>query len=770
MRLFFKHLLRDVSRFPLQIVLIILTLSVSACVGVGAFKTQRIFVERAYWIADTENELGDIVLTPGASDMRMIFDSDVDSLLGEGDRMFGEFRISAFTKDNAGNDFIVSVSGADLTVADSFFEFVYTDYGSFTEENLSSSAVISQSAAEETGKAVGDTFTLTFLGNELTYTVQAIAENGTLFKECDVLIPISSLQRVLSCHVPSITLLGEAFTPYTRMLIKLGDIGDADAMMQKIRQSENLQHCGATLRTTESTVTDMRILAQTGSVFLISSVLIILCVLLCLTCLRLLGGKRRQDYALFSVCGASERQINAMRLCETLFYSLIGAAIGIPLSKYIVDWVCSLILLPDKEYTVGIDGVLFGLVLSVALSMLCSAIHIAKLRSDTQSERLAFEESEKKRGPLAAILLILAVAVLFALSFVIKNGTKALVCSAVIFVLVIFSVIYVPTFSKAIARGVSRLLEKRYLGKEALVFRAIENNYSLRHVGMIVTVSLTLMLSISLCQSAASEMLSLISGGVKYENVVLNSDPSIAAHIKENYSADGICELRAYSDAILDGKHVVFAVSAYGDTDKLLNDAIAHEFPRGQKIVISRAIAKLCGVKLGDTVSFSVDGNEYFLEVANIVHNKALVVFFDAKALGIRPDMCAFDLTDTVSQASLREYLELNGASLTASDSIFARANKTGQAFILIIRNALYASVFLTLIGVINSVLSSYRRRRHEFDLLSLCGMSRREKAARTIAELVCTVVISLLLALPLIAVSFTALEIGASSFGLTIF
>ena len=774
MRLFFKHLIRDASRFPIQIVLIILTLSLSTCIGVGSFKTQRIFIERAHWLEDTESEMGDIVLTPGASDMRMIFDSDVEDMLSQGDRMLGEFRISSLTKDREGKDFIASVSGADLEAADSFFEFTYVRYGAFTTENINSSAIISKSAAQEMGKGIGDTVTLTLLDNELSFTVQAIAENESLFNECDIMIPIASLQRVLARYVPAIALLGEAFTPYTRISVKLGDVGDAESLLQKIRQNENLRHCGVERREISSTLTDMRILAQTGSIFLISSVLIILCVLLCLTCLRLLEGKRRQDYALFSACGASDAQINTMRLGETLLYSLVGAAIGIPLSKYIIDWICSMVVLPDKEYTLGVDGAVFGIVLSVVLSLLCTVIHIIKLRSDTQSERLAFEEAEKKRGVLPEIALLLLSVVLFTLAFLIKNETKAIVCSAIIFVIVLFAVAYAPILSKAIARFCSRLLEKMKLGKELLVLRAIENNYSLRHLGMILTVSVTLIISIGMCQSAASEMLSLINGGIRYGNVVLNSDPSVAAHIKETLNAESVCEMKVFSDAILDGEHVVFAVSAYGDTDSLLNADINGEFPEGNKIVISKPIARLCRVEIGDTLSFKVNGNEYSLEVSNIIQNKALVVFFDAKAIGIRPDMCAFELAqDRRSDEdvnALREYLELNGATLTTPDAIFGRASKTGEAFILIIRNALYASVFLMLIGVVNSAISSYRRRRREFELLSLCGMSCSQITVRVLSELVCVAAVSLLIALPILAVSLTALELGASSFGLTLF
>ena len=167
MKLFFKHLLRDALRFPLQVILIILTLTFSVTVGVGAFKTQEMFIERAFWLESTGTRLGDIVITPGASDMRMIFDSDVESLLGEGDRMFGEFRISALTRDASNSDTVISVSGADLESADTYFESEYAEYGIFTTENLTSSAIISENAAKELGKGIGDSISLSFLNQEL---------------------------------------------------------------------------------------------------------------------------------------------------------------------------------------------------------------------------------------------------------------------------------------------------------------------------------------------------------------------------------------------------------------------------------------------------------------------------------------------------------------------------------------------------------------------------------------------------------------------------
>ena len=774
MKLFFKHLLRDALRFPLQVILIILTLTFSVTVGVGAFKTQEMFIERAFWLESTGTRLGDIVITPGASDMRMIFDSDVESLLGEGDRMFGEFRISALTRDASNSDTVISVSGADLESADTYFESEYAEYGIFTTENLTSSAIISENAAKELGKGIGDSISLSFLNQELIFTVQAIAKSNGIFEECDLMIPIETLQRVLAKHVPSIAVMGKAFTPYTRIMLRLGESSDAASFLQKINQNESLKHCGVELCAVSSTVTDMRILSQTGSIFLISSVIIILCAMLCLTSLRLLEDKRRQDYALFSACGATDSQINAMRVSESLFYSLIASAVGIPLSKNIVVWVASLITRPDTEVTVGADGVAFGLLLSVVLSVSCTIIHIIKLRSSSQSEKLAFEDRERKKSRWLAPLLLFVIASLLAAALLVKPDYKPVFCIALIFTLVLFALLYTPAVEKKLASLFSKALlcKKARLGKEALVFRAIENNYALRHLCMILTVSLTLIISISFCQSSATEMISLLNSGVQFDHIVMNSDSSVASHIKDNYSTTKLCEMKVFTDAVLEKDSVVIAISAYGDRDSLFGDELEYGFPTGNKIILSRSLAKLCSVKKGDTVSLTLHGQEYMLEVSEIFSYKALAVFFDAKALGIRPDMCAFDLADTEgpsSLESLREELELNGATLTTSSAVFGRSGKTGLAFSLIVENSLYAAVILTLIGTVNSVISIYRRRRGEFYILSLCGMSRAQIASRVLCELFCTFLLSALLSLPLTVLSFVALEIGASSFGLTL-
>ena len=233
MRLFFKHLLRDALRFPLQVLLILLTVTLSVSVSVTALKTYGMFKERAAWIEAGDTRLGDLLITPGASDMRALFDSDVDSMLGENDKMLGEFRLSAFP-ENASDHSVLSISAVDLVEADRYFEFIYTEYSTFTEENLKSSAVLSKSAAQRLGKSVGDSIDISFAGIELTYTVRAIAEDHGLLEERDMLVPISSLQSLLSEKIPSLAAFGNAFLPYTQIMIRLADKTDADALAKKI--------------------------------------------------------------------------------------------------------------------------------------------------------------------------------------------------------------------------------------------------------------------------------------------------------------------------------------------------------------------------------------------------------------------------------------------------------------------------------------------------------------------------------------------------------
>jgi len=393
MKLFLKHIFRDIRKFPIQPILIILTLVLSVSCAVTAFCSEKLFRDHAKALSGANEELGDIIVSAGSADTRILFVSDAEKAVGESAKVIGDFKLTGSMK----NGEFVSISATDLVAADRYFEFLYTKYGKFTEEDLSSSAIISKSFSEKNELDIGDTLTVSLLGKDRIYKVQAVAENTGLLSERDMLVSIDGLIGLLSEKVPSIAAVGSIITPYTRLLIKAETGSDVSDIMEKLKGVPEFS--GYRIDSTDnSTQKEFLFLIQTGSVWMIAAIIILLAAILTGTALKLLESKRRLQYAAFTAAGASRSQIALLRYAESFIYSVLGAVFGIILSIPMTERIGSLFEWSTETLSVGIGGIIFGAFFSPVLILSCTAIHIRKHSDISLSEQLYSEEDRKATG------------------------------------------------------------------------------------------------------------------------------------------------------------------------------------------------------------------------------------------------------------------------------------------------------------------------------------------------------------------------------------
>ena len=334
--IFLKHIWRAIRRAPLQPLLILFTITLAVAISIVAFRAPELYTNHAKKAIGTDSDLGDLIVTTrGNSDTRFLFTKEIESLLGEDGTALGEFRLTGFFKYQNQTE-LLSISAVDFLEADAYYLFHYLEYGEFTTQNLTRSAILSSDAAQDYNLSLGDRFTVRILETDFTYTVQAIAKEEGLLKDCDVLIPIEGLMQVLASKVPSLAALGSEFIPYTRLFIQLTDQNMADTVLNRLSNEEALANM-LIKKTDASNEMAFLISTHTVSLCIPALLLLILCWLLIGTSLKLLRLQRSSEYALFCACGASRRKLAQLQITESLIYALVGGALGILLSQPLLN-------------------------------------------------------------------------------------------------------------------------------------------------------------------------------------------------------------------------------------------------------------------------------------------------------------------------------------------------------------------------------------------------------------------------------------------------
>jgi len=780
MRLFLKHILRDIKRFPIQPLLIILTLVLSVSCAVSAFCAKKLFEDHVRSLAAANEELGDIIISAGSADTRILFESDVKEALGENADVLGDFKLTGLS-DNGNEKFTISMSATDLVAADRYFEFLYIEYGKFTAEALDSSAIISKSFAKKNGFKLGDSVTVNILGKEQTYVIEAIAENTGLLAERDMVVSTDSLIGSLAEAVPSIGAIGGIMTPYTRLMIKSANGTSIDELLNKLGKVPAFS--GYRIEPTHNTAQrEFLFLIQMGSVWLIAAIVILLAAILTGTSLKLLESKRRLQYAAFAAAGASGSQIRFLRYTESFIYSVIGGIGGILLSVPMTEKIGSLFEWNTEPLAVGIGGILFGAIFSPALILSCTAAHIHKQKALPLAEQLLTEENEKVTGEhisrTEAIILPLLIAVCTVTITLLPVANRYIPAFILLPLVIRFVYVFVPVIIRFLANTAGNILIKlkKSRGDAILLSRSFANRFALRHVSRLVTILIALLFSVNLCRASLGNVMSTLEDLVVADIAVVGVGESYTDEIRNDKAVDSVTQIGVFKGTELPYGYTMTSISLSGDIDGCINDELMpSKLPKGNEAVISTGIAEFCGLSKGDPLTVKIKGTEYTLTVSEIISSGISVLFIDADGLGIGHDAVCFNFSEAAkNDAELKNEflskLEANGATTVEPKYLFGTTASTAKGFISLLEYATAASVVLALVGCLNSLAAFYASRRREFEILRLSGMSRARLSFNIALEFITVALITIIFVIPICAALGILIDTVMGSFGFSIF
>lgn len=778
MKLFLKHIFRSVNRSPLQPLLILLTVVLSVSVGITAFRMRDLFADHAASEAQKDINAGDILISIRSdSRVRMLFCEDVQDIIGEENAVLGEYALTVFSEFE-GETCLLSAAATDLVSADRYFGFEYVEYGRFTEATLDSSVVISESLSRMRNLHVGDTLTVSFLEQEQSYTVQAVARDSGLLWERDVLIPISGVIGIFADRVPPLAVIEDTFAPCNRLMIRVSDTAQMTAVFQSLSASPRFSDYHVELVRNDSRI-DYNLLVQNVSITLLMLLLTVLCALLISTSLYLLRLQREGEYALFCSAGASRRHLWTLQILESVGYALLGGMGGITLAYPMMRAVDGFFVWESTPLSPRGFDIVFGFSFSLIFMTACTVYDLWRKRHLPLSVRLSHELQPTTEDSFSwrAVLTpsIIAIALLLSL-FVIPRNLGYLpavgACLALIRLLYVIS----PYALRALSRVLQNCLErkKRVWASGLLAVKNLQNHKALRYTVRLLSVILALLITVLAIVTVVEDQQLLLSKFVTAEVLMVNAPEDAVKELQEDPAVEGVVSFDVLSGVRLPNGYSAIVAMFSGDTADCFEERLVpSHLPTGDEAVISNGIAYLLNVGEGDRLELTVQGKLLSFVVASVEDIPANLIYLSRDAVSTSREMTAVKLRDGVDSLKERERivgeLELYGAVAMETEILFGTLPQSLHGFVRLLRWTISVSAVLALVGSGNILAAQYRLRRWERHLLRVSGMTRRQLLGMHATELLLIVALAVLLAVLFGGIICLILDVGVHSFGFSL-
>lgn len=751
MRLYYKHLFRTVLKRPLQpfilILAILLSVAVSALsLGIGATleAEQRLGREASYGTADITVRLG------AGAGTRFLFAEDAARVLGEDAVAVGLYELPLLLGERA-------VSGTASSLADygRIFPLRFTAYGEITEGSLRSVALISRELAEAEGLSVGDTLTVTLLNREQNFTVAGITADRFV-GEYDILFDITAVTRRIAEGSLFLAALGDSFRPAGALYIRTEGALTTEEALARLSADPlfsgrillDVSHHVSTVSSIEaaSVIVDMIILF-TG----------ILAAAVTFASFVILAAERREENAVFLAAGARSGYMALSQYAEVLLLFLIGAPLGLLLSRPALGL---LVRLAGFRHSSGVLDA--RAMLTAALIELLSLLLTVTLFLLFHKER----PRGRRRWPLALLPLAPLLPLLLLVPLV-PGRLRFTVGIATLVLLLLLTATVTPPLVKRImhriaareARGGSRHPARQYAAANARSVPLLRNLAALvALLACVVTVTLSVVASSHGFLLGARSLFAgeyVIPGATERAAAAVSRSPSVERS-GGIYLATAECEDRSYT-ALSAAELAAFA-------DHLSIDRL----PEGNEVILAREIAIARGLAVGDSFTATVEGKPLTLTVSGTVRAGFPMILFDAAAQGISYNMLLVSGREGVDRdALLRELTAATASELTGilpTDTLLELKTATFEIYSRTAVLLLLVTAVFSLIGLLNSLLVSYRERREEFMLYAVSGMQPHTVRRMKALEIAGVLTLGLLMALLVLLLSLPLMQYTLSA------
>ena len=642
--------------------------------------------------------------------------------------------------------------------------------------------IISDRTAKDRNLKVGDTLSMNMDGVPVDFKVSAIAvTDGLLYGDT---------KETFSVIVSYDWMNGQMGNPdaYNVMYAKVEakkagkeatDTEVEDAVKKFNEQNEAVK---ASSRVNTLFVGDVSSLVlSVGSML---AIVVIVSVLIISGVFKMIISERLPVFGTFMSQGASKKQVSRIVLLESIFYALTAGIIGAALGEGVLYFVNRYVS-PLREYGIYLPfeinwlHVILGIVFAVVISVAAAWFPIRRIgRLQTKDVILNRVEHTHRSHVIRAVI-----------------GAALLIAAVVANRLTYGEFTPVSIFNMAAAYiGVIMLAPALVKGLMSILCRVTRDNTNLWLACNNIRTSKLLISNIVLLIIALDGILACASTGVTMTKVVIEAyeeldydyaiENIIASQTGESTADRIIAELEANPYVVKESINPQsYRAAKYKNTDILMtpvepeayrnwnrymqfdSDRYRDQYDdfsnaKDDTILVTTALARTLGVKLGDKMSIEYGGIEHTWRVAAIADAKLLNggqfvlirradyrnVYHDYEAEGLSFNVIGDKKT---AEESFKAMITSYGATYESREEQ-TKANVEQNAMIVnLISIFSYLAIAISAIGIFNNIVICFNQRRKEFAVMASVGMNARKRKNLILTESMLCVVIAVLIAVP---------------------
>lgn len=761
MKLYFKHILRSIRRTPLQPLLSTIVIALAFFIAALAFNMSD-YTRNENLLSDSAKYgSADIVITLNSnSQNRFMQPDDVYSVVG--DEVFAAgcygFAFSAFGSTVFG-------AAVDFEEIGGIFDIEFTTYGQVTQSSLHTSAFIASDFAQRYELSVGSLFTAKIFGYTKSYTVQGISPRDFL-GNYEVVVDMSSIILLLAENYPFIAAMGEDFGLYDTLYIDVGD-GDAGTAIESL-QASTLFADKTITQITAGSYTQSYAQTIVSSVYVMVFFTIMTSAAVTLCCFYILSSRRSVQNNLFASCGANPSVLLLLQCSEILIYWLLGSLAGLALVCALAN---PLVELCGFTYVSAFggnfaEGCAKALTVTLASAVLTAAGFYVTER--TKGRR------KKRQGATAGICALAAAAIAatictFVTPIHMHYAFGFTACIAII-LLTYFAAPRLFARAAAVLSKTRDATKSRTSVSFRYAVKNVRNVQVLHNTFRLTAILISLLTILALILRAGDISLQARETMFRADYLILNASSTTIENMEKRDGIESVTSFywTSYTDSKTGTHAYVFSAEDYS----LLTEQFMPESrPQGNEAVITTIFAKQYGYSIGDRLQLEINGQQLDLVITNVSDCPMEIIYFDCVQNGIGYNMSAVRgdgiLSDGELEVLLYEVTALEMCTIISVEDYMTQNVGLVIIYILCGRLLFVCFVIFSAIGLADNLAESYRSRRKEFDLYSMCGMPPRGISSMICKEIAITLLCGAVAGVALAGILTLVVNEWLVSFGL---
>ncbi len=639
--------------------------------------------------------------------------------------------------------------------------------------------VISDRIADERDLGIGDKITVAVSGEKVDLEITGIAVNNGLFygdknKSFNIVVPYSYLNELLG-----------AGGKYNKMTAKVdSDDKSYDAIEGIIKDFNNDNDKVAAV----ALVNDSKDGSEsiTLGLYTMLSIVCVVCIIIIYGAFKLIITERMTVIGTFMSQGATKKKIEHILLIEALLYGVLGSLFGTGLGLGGLALLTRMIS-PLAEYGIymplRINGthILIGVLFACILSLVSALIPVRSIRKlQPKDVILGRLETQHKKGAVRFVIgcLLLVIAIVGALA----DGEAVDSMSGLFLAMAMIGMLMM---SRKFIKLVSGKIASLFRGHTTifLSLNAIKTSKLLR--GNITLLVLTLS-SVMLIASIGTSMTDYVVHAydeLEFDYMLTNPIPSSTDVTSTQMIVDAVSKIEGIDSERTAPMSNLWstvndkgAVVMSGDPVQLADFAPYLRLREGKTgdyfkkfeasddnvIMVSTAVLKDVGKKVGDTVKLEIEGvkekfkiiGEYDGKMLN--SGRTLLLNIDKAR-----DVFKVKESDTINvylekgadkkqvEKDLKKAIGVYGSTYISKQEMVDENVESNQMIIDILSVFTYLALVIASIGIFNNISISFAQRRKEFAVMASVGMNASMRRRMILCESITGVVWSAVASIP---------------------